>query len=82
MRDLISKINRINCKTNNLKQSKADFAVREVYFSNISKGTAFLLQDMFETDPVIRDVTVGRWSIRSMHVTYPKGLVHLSTQAF
>ena len=57
VKDLISKINRINCKTNNVKQSKADFTVREVYFSNISKGTAFL-QDMFETDPVVRDVTI------------------------
>ena len=26
--------------------SKADFTVREVYFSNISKDTAFLLQGM------------------------------------
>ena len=36
----------------------ADFTVRKVYFSNISKGTAFLLQGMFETDPVARDVTI------------------------
>ena len=27
-------------------------------FSNISKGTAFLLQGMFETDPVAREVTI------------------------
>ena len=30
-------------------KSKADFTVREIYFSNISKSTAFLLQGMFET---------------------------------
>ena len=29
---------------NSLKKSKADFAVRGIYFSNISKGTAFLLR--------------------------------------
>ena len=40
VKDLIDK--KKNCRTNNLKKSKADFTVREVYFSNISKGTAFL----------------------------------------
>ena len=40
------------------KKSKADLTVRETYFSNISKGTAFLLQGIFETDPVAKDVTI------------------------
>ena len=31
-----------NCETNNIKEGKADFTVREIYFSSILKGTAFL----------------------------------------
>ena len=45
-------------RTNDLQKSKADFTLREVYFPNISKGTAFLLQGVFETDPVASDVTI------------------------
>ena len=48
----------LNVFVNNLEKSETDFTVREVYFSNISKGTAYLLQGMFETDTVARDVTV------------------------
>ena len=44
--------------SSNLKENKADSTVREVYFSNISKGTDFLLQGMFETDPVTGDVAI------------------------
>ena len=45
MKDLICQ--KKNCRTNNLKESKADFTVREVYLYNISKGTSFILQGMF-----------------------------------
>ena len=33
--------------------------VREIYFSNISKGTTFLLlQGILEIDPKVEDVTI------------------------
>ena len=47
MKDLISEKKKKNGRTSNLKKSKVDVTVREVYFSNISKGTAFLLQGLF-----------------------------------
>ena len=34
--------------TNNAIKSEADFTVRKIYFSNIWKGTAFLLQGTYE----------------------------------
>lgn len=41
------------------KKGQADFTVREMYFSDISKDTAFLLQGFYETDPMakLKDVT-------------------------
>ena len=54
-----SKVNLEYARRNNLKKMQANFTVREIkYFSNISKGMSFLLQGMFETDPVARDVTI------------------------
>ena len=38
-------------RRNNLKKSKADFTVGEIYFSNISKGAAFRLQGQSQTYP-------------------------------
>ena len=43
----------------------ADFIVLNI-FSNTSKGTAFLLQGMFETDPVAKDVTIDTLKHRLM----------------
>ena len=47
-----------NCKAYNLKKEQGWFHGQGSIFSNISKGTAFLLQGMFETDPVARYVTI------------------------
>ena len=42
--------------SSNIKKSKADFTVREIYFFNISKVMAFLPQgeDIFQTDPMAK----------------------------
>ena len=45
-------------ETNNLKKVQGWFHGKGSIFSNISKGKAFLLQGIFETDPVARDVTI------------------------
>ena len=70
MKDLI---NKKNCSTSNLKKSKPDFTVREVYFSNISKGKTFLLQSLFETDPsVARDFSeIISWDLFYIHIFFP-----------
>ena len=40
-------------------EQKDNIRARLIFFrSNISKGTAFLLQGMFETDPVAKVVTI------------------------
>ena len=38
-------------KNEKCKKSEADFTAREIYFANVSKGTAFLLQGILETIP-------------------------------
>lgn len=40
------------------QKSKADFTVREIYYSNVSKGTVFLLRGISETGPKAKNVTV------------------------
>ena len=59
-----------NWKTNNIKKSKADFTVGEVYFS-ICKAWPFLFRECFETDPVARDVSSHRASLK--HTLEKKG---------
>ena len=44
---------RFDVFTNNIRKSKADFTVREMNFSNISRGTAFVLQGIYETHLII-----------------------------
>ena len=38
--------------------SKADFTASEIYFSNISKGTASLPRGILQTDPMAKDVII------------------------
>ena len=49
-------------RADNAEKSKADFTVREIYFANISKRTAFLLQRVFlvsfKTDCMAKDVAI------------------------
>ena len=62
-------------ETNNLKKVQGWFHGKGSIFSNISKGAAFLLQGMFETDPVatVLNCNVSCHRVSLKHTLKKKG---------